>query len=490
MKSKAIIFSATIATLTCLYLIKLNTEAVEFSNASVATPSEYNEVVIAKTGVILEESKDSWKPVLSRHVLKPGRENTIKGKKGTELVFPPDAFVDENGFVVRGSVVLTMEECYSVPEILRANLSTTSDEKLLETAGMIKLTAKADGKNLSIANGKSYIIKFPRNENPNNDFVLFYGDRNDDGIMNWTLAENDLTQDLSEELSVVSASQTNNLQNNDNCFIRITESYLRRDLKISEMDYFNWRFASGEGLNQWFVSGFNPDLQMVNDFCNEKLECQVTFKVKETGEFDSYYISRSAGEKYDNAIVAFLQSMPPLDLKALMPKYTYEHACILTFGSHIGRDQNEIATKFKNKFSKDPDADMTNVNPSDLDFYILTSSELGWINCDRFYETESPRVDFVVQHNNGKNCTVSMVFEDINSVLKGVTEGGQTVFSGIPSDMRVRVVSIADQDGTPQMSVVSVNTSDESVRMKSYEKFSIKELDMQFANRKPKEVIM
>lgn len=486
MKSKVILFSATIATLSCLYLLKLDDKVVEFTNPTILAYDEVKNDVIANTAAVLQKSEDSWKPIVSRHVLRPDRENTVKGRKGTELVFPPNVFVDENGFTTSGSVVLTLEECYSIPEILQAKLSTTSNDKILETAGMIKLTAKADGKELHIAEGKDYTIKFPKNGNPKDDFVLFYGERNDDGIMNWTLAENNELPQDEENTGDEDEPMTANLSDApENCFIAITNSYLRRDLKISEMDYFNWQLTNGEGLNEWFVAGFNPDLQMVNDFCNNKLECQVTFKVNDAGEFDSYYISHTAGDAYDNVVVEFLRTMPPLDLEVLMPKYTYEHACILTFGSHIGRTQNEIAAKFKSQFKKNPEAEMANVKQSELDFYVLTSSELGWINCDRFYEEDSERVDFYVDHNSANDCSVSLVFEDINSVLKGVTEGNRTHFADIPSGMKVRIVSIEDRNGTPQMAVQSANTSDEVVRMKNYDRFSIVELDQQFSRKRP-----
>ncbi|MBL0315502.1 MAG: hypothetical protein IPP69_06865 [Flavobacteriales bacterium] len=489
MKSKLIIFSATLATLSCLYFVKLNDELVEYSSGKPATNMAVDDKpeLITTTVSNLESVKDQWKPTVSTHVLNPRTANRVKGKRGTEIVFPPDAFVDHEGFAVSGAITLTLEECYSIPEILRAKLSTTSDEKMLETAGMIKLTAKSKGKELKIASDKTYTIGFPRNGNLQDDFVLFYGKRNEDDIMNWVLADNEISG-VPEDASVESTSSSPDIaaSSPNDCFIRITESYLRRDFRVSEMDYFNWRLQSGEGLNQWFVSGFNPDLQMVNDFCNEKLECQITFKVNENGEFDSYYISQSASEIYDNAIVSFLKAMPPLDLSVLMPDYTYEHACILTFGSHIGREQNEIAANFKKRFMKDPEAKMSGVNAADLDFYVLTSSELGWINCDRFYEDENPKVDFYVDNNSSYDCAVSMVFDDINSVVKGVRMGNRTVFSGVPGNQKVRIVSIEDRGGTPQISTITANTRDKEVKMKEYAKFSIKELDAQFASKDKK----
>jgi hypothetical protein len=484
MKSKLIVFTATLATLSCFYLVKLNEKVVDSESVSESPdPIVIDPQVIQKTASAIDEIDDFWKPVVSKHVLNPSTENKIVGKKGTVISFPAGAFTDMNGFGVSGSISLTLEECYSIPEMLQAKLSTTSDTKLLETAGMVKITAKCGNKELKIGDGKTYTISFPKQDNPKDDFRLFYGERNSDGIMNWKLAlePESNVDDSNPKESAATSAMTNRVMNRDDCFIRITESYLRRDLKISEMDYFNWKFLNGQGLNQWFVAGFNPDVEMVNDFCSQRLECQVTFKLKPDGRFDSYYISRSSGELYDDIIVSYLKTMPALDMNVLMPKFTFEHACILTFGSKFGREQSDIASEIRQRISKKPDDEIDVAASADIDYYVFTSSQLGWINCDRFEESEEPLVDFYVEHNASDQCAVSMVFDDINSVVKGVNEGAGTIFSGVPGGKNVRIIAIDDRGGTPVMSVLSANTDQKKSAMKNYKKFSLNELDKTFS---------
>lgn len=105
------------------------------------------------------------------------------------------------------------------------------------------------------------------------------------------------------------------------------------------------------------------------------------------------------------------------------------------------------------------------VNDEELDAYLLKSSELGWINCDRFYD--APQVtDMIVQVDTTLRPSVRLVFEDINSVLAGNYDArsGQVRFSGIPVGERVRVVGYSIVNDVPYMAtqptVIRANASE------------------------------
>ena len=102
--------------------------------------------------------------------------------------------------------------------------------------------------------------------------------------------------------------------------------------------------------------------------------------------FNDYYISKTSITEYDRSIASFLKTMPALDLDQLMPKFTYDHACILTFSTARGSSPDGFVQQFKSKHKGDPDKPLTDVDASTLDFFVFSSSELGWINCDRFVE--------------------------------------------------------------------------------------------------------
>lgn len=91
-----------------------------------------------------------------------------------------------------------------------------------------------------------------------------------------------------------------------------------------------------------------------------------------------------------------------------------------------------------------------------LDKYVLSSGELGWINCDRFYD--APEVtNFVVSLDEAEKSSVWMIFKDIKSVMSGYQgEKGKINFNGIPTGQVVTLVACSIKDKKPYLAVKEI----------------------------------
>ncbi len=108
-------------------------------------------------------------------------------------------------------------------------------------------------------------------------------------------------------------------------------------------------------------------------------------------------------------------------------------------------------------------------NADVLDAYLLKSSELGWINCDRFYEAEAV-TDFTVSVDTALRPSVRLVFDNINAVMAGNYDArtGVVRFTGIPVGERVRVVGYSIVNDLPYMASQPVtirSNSSETLRL-------------------------
>jgi hypothetical protein len=114
------------------------------------------------------------------------KQQTIKGKQGTEVIFPAECFGK-----VQGKVKIELIECYSVQEMLLNGLSTqTTDGKLLESDGMIYLNAlNSTGDTLNIKQGKVK-VKMPTEKRKEN-IQIFVGVKKNSGIT-WDLTSEKL----------------------------------------------------------------------------------------------------------------------------------------------------------------------------------------------------------------------------------------------------------------------------------------------------------
>ncbi|MBP9152829.1 MAG: hypothetical protein KBF73_11140 [Flavobacteriales bacterium] len=100
------------------------------------------------------------------------------------------------------------------------------------------------------------------------------------------------------------------------------------------------------------------------------------------------------------------------------------------------------------------------VNDETVDAYLLKGNQLGWINCDMFYDVEE-KTDVIVFVDTSYRPSVRMVFDNIKSVMNGQYDGkkGTVIFTGIPVGEPVRLVGYSIMDGTPYMANRSVTVS-------------------------------
>jgi hypothetical protein len=474
MKNTIIVASLTLSVFCCLYCVRLLDAAEESAVVTTGNlplvPTTFSNVEVDQKLVTTPSITGmNLKTRRSERIINGSENETIKCKAGTKLFFPAESFVTAGGFPVKGKVRVIVEECYDLDEILAAKLSTTSGNKQLETAGMIRVQAFVGRSEVYLREGGRYNIHFPVGGDRKEDFRLFYGKRDVSGTMDWVLEENDTP--INEAALPVSSVM-------NECFIQISASELRIGNRIQKMDYFNWPLVNGQNLNQWFISGFNPDPAMLNDFCANRMNSQITFHVNEQGQFQDYYISHSSLTEYDRLIASALSTMPALDMKKFMPQYTEDHACVLSFGRQQESGNKAFLERFVKRYDyEDPDQKMAGVRTEDLSYYVFSSTELGWINCDRFMESQGPLVDVVVETSGGESVGVSMVFDRERSILAGKKVGDTFVFTGVPANKMARLIALANPGGTPQMQVSTINTSCERHQMRITQSITLADLD-------------
>lgn len=110
----------------------------------------------------------------------PAEAQHFETQKGTQVIVPSDAFEFEDGTAPTAPVELTVREAYEPSDWLLNGLSTeTSDGGLLQTAGMVKLSASAEGRALRLKKDKQVTLAVPTKGKPDEAMQLFYGEQHD-----------------------------------------------------------------------------------------------------------------------------------------------------------------------------------------------------------------------------------------------------------------------------------------------------------------------
>ncbi|WP_291728229.1 hypothetical protein [Bernardetia sp.] len=131
----------------------------------------------------------------------------------------------------------------------------------------------------------------------------------------------------------------------------------------------------------------------------------------------------------------------------------YRQRCIDRYNKNVAKNASQLSARA-------------------LDSYAFSVSGLGWINCDRFYGVpNSQKVDLLV---NSKT-PVRVIFNSINSVMEGSSNGIQNRFDNIPKGEEITIFGIRKKGEDLYMALHKTKVGKETVNI-TYEKVTVEEM--------------
>ncbi len=290
--------------------------------------------------------------------ISPDQPQVIRGKEGTVLTIPDHAFMFADGTEATENVNIELKEYYHMADMLMANLITTSKGRMIETGGMMHISAISEGREVLLKPGKSIQIELPTVE-VKPGMQLFLGQEQSDGLVDWETATASISDNITSEINV----NQNNWIRNEN----------RNNL--------NFR-----GNRAW---NLNRDR---------------------------------------------------------------------------GLDIDKEAVENMNK----------------MDSYVLNSTKLGWINCDRFYDVEN-KSNLTVDIDKKMKPAVRLIFKDIKSIMPGYYSGEKIVFSNIPVGQRATLIAFSIKDDQPYFTSKEVVITENGIEELSLAKTTMEAMEKNFA---------
>jgi len=121
-----------------------------------------------------------------RFTISPKNVTVVKGKKGLKVTVDPADLESLNGGKVDDKIVVTLIELTNVNDLFRSNVATTSDGRLLVSGGSYFVGMESGGQPLRLKPGRTITMDFPHITK--GEMELFYGQKDQNGSMNWEVA--------------------------------------------------------------------------------------------------------------------------------------------------------------------------------------------------------------------------------------------------------------------------------------------------------------
>ncbi len=420
-----------------------------------------------------------------------GEETILKGKKGTSIYIPANTFQFKDGTEPKEPINIEIKECYSLSSMIFENLQTISGDRILETNGMIYINAEANGRKLSIKNNKAIVIGFPKND-LEKEMDLFYDFQVNDSTKTWVP-----DYKMFETTAIIPEETTENELDS----LGIGEEALYEVEYPIEMteDLYDYRFWNSGGTGTFYYLKLKGSDETILDFINtpsnidsaiahkfykNNWSANLEFNIDKNGVMRNFRPNNFLGTKYNSEALKiaedFLKSAPVFDLDSYDEQIRNDWDFSLSISGTRTLNQNRFKKRFREKYSKYTNSSIQKIDPSALEYYMFAATEMGWINCDIFWDiAEDEKTDFVVDNKQSADMKIQIIFKDIKSILSGTLENGKLVFKNVPLGKEIKVIGISFANGKPTLAVAETIINEKPFELSGFKEFTLDELEVE-----------
>lgn len=435
-----------------------------------------------------------------------GEDTMFVAEKGTIFQIPANAFDVPEGTIVNFRV----RESLTMSDFLRDNLTTTSKNQILESGGMLRLSADANGKTVNLRKDAALVVRIPT-EKEFSDMGYFTGQRNPhDRQMGWTSAP---TNTISPMMNGRINPPYNNawllqrlladLEKDHKCNCPMVEKYTYffdsvKTLPSKDLQELKDLTRKGTSVSEPKIGFWTRVRRFFGGSVEEETPVLAKKRVKDIKYEERYRLAKNVSYPcYEMAKFALDNKMDKATWQQIhfaYKKWLYENEQfrltdndpwtarrpVRTYEALVARTKMEInyfnkihakrmvfyerAKSARQKaFEQAVKNNIVNgvASVGDMNAYVFETRSLGWINCDRF--ANYPPEQLVAMSLNlpvQQNIDVKLVFKNQKSILAASVVNGRLTFKNVPRDEDVMIVAFKTENGQPYMAIHDVKATD------------------------------
>ena len=460
--------------------------------------SRNRRVDLVLTAKLIGSLSDLWQDLardrLQEFTLEPGKGSVIEGKAGTKVWIPANALAFADGRLPSSPITFRIKESYAYSDMIIDGLSTHSDDRLLETGGMVYLEAEAAGQKLALSKGQEMAVSLPT-EQLKEGMQLFMGEQSADGqLSNWTPTRQAPAPSLDEFLldmpskpilardwirppkelidySKEPRSPRQPIKPN-------APSKPRRESVTYYPGALNGIFMSKAKRKKKEEEIYAKKLKVyetkMEKYRERSAEYQIAMVQYET-QLDQYKQAHKVWEKNIREQKSNFKGTPVYqaylkqrEKSTNTRKARYDKEMVAWYELRDER-MSEYEAKYGDALMKSSKTAMQ---------YLYRVNRMGWINCDRFYNVpDEERVTLAIADEDEQQEELFVIFKDIKSMMKAYRWNEESYqVANLPKDMEIRVVGIKVIGGKAQLAVSDTRVRDGHPLRLSYQPASINKI--------------
>ncbi|MDZ4705415.1 MAG: OmpA family protein [Saprospiraceae bacterium] len=428
--------------------------------------------------------------------ISPEKSVQLTGKQGTNLWIEARSFEFTDGSgAPDASVEIALRETYTMADMLLADLTTSSGDQLLETAGMFYVDATSNGKSLQLKSDAQIVVSMPA-ESLRKGMQLFLGEQNAEGkLTNWQATGQGFQTSLDATLNLSPMPRMPTPKRHR--FPVFVPDYSTQP-KLPEQPRAPYKPVAPRRETVIYKPGFMDRMVMGKEKVREKEEAmyqkQVAAHEKHVKHYEEkqYPAYLAVVAKYEADKASF-----PARSKAWIEELAQKKANFYESGEYLaivekyeaewevqeniwqkkleawnGENKEKIEA-FEAKGGK------IRSDMASMDAYFYQVNRLGWVNCDIFSNDPGERMQLAIRDEDDSDERIYIILKDRSSILsagKSRTDSNVYVSAGIPKTTPLKILAIKLEAGRPMMAVRETRAGEESEYKLEYKSCSLKDI--------------
>lgn len=347
-----------------------------------------------------------------------------------------------NSFKTKGLIKIQVKEAFSNSDIILENLSTTSRGQILETQGMLFVTAfDEDSNELSLRPGMDYVAFVPVDEEKNK-MQIFLG-KWDNRMIDWIPQQEKFKRE------------------------KRFRHFRKWSAKKKRIRRRNRRSAQFMGFNDCYLM----EMRIRTDDCPFffcKIKSFINPKRKR---------GKTKRRRYSCELIRVLQS--DYGIANMRTVYGAMNQKLMdSLGVKTVAELNDTLDKIQRNNMMNNLKDGTG-NMQELGYLVFANQQMKWANIDEFMSFPIEQLIAVrLPIKTSKSVDAKLMFKERRVIYPAADMNGELGFAKVLQDQDAILVALSYTDGIPKLFIKSINTSDKIPEI-SWQNVSVEQLKEQ-----------
>lgn len=371
-----------------------------------------------------------------------GKETVFRGKKGTIIKIPATTFDVAEGTKIE----IKLQEFYKTNDIVKANLTTFSKDKMLETNGMIHIEATANG--LPVKAKENYLLMMPKKRtdyNERNDMQLFEGVATKQAQnIDWRVQQPNFSFLFNAANIIGQRNEMKNLRKS------LTDTCGCTKMLVWRIDSLHIKQLKKEGAN------------------TDNLEEFIASDLRPKGyNFD--HVNKDTMSGFCRELAAW--AAPDYSWHRRIPwKLKHEVANGAIYAQYRASSYDSLLINLDRYIALSHEAEKAmraGKSQTSSQFNVFETKQLNWINCDRFYNiSESLLTSVKTGIRATPNVEAKLIFTKLSSIMNANNKEGELSFDRIPIGEPAMLIVMKLENGISYLATQQINVGKTAIKLK------------------------